>query len=259
MSFELKKIEVSYEVYKKLEALASGFDTPCDVIERLLNDYKVENSKPMGVAISKSTQRLLPPEVVFIPSKHAFRQQLLEHKCAYIKLYYANGISDIKEWRALRFTENSHLGNNLNSGYLRGWKDKGIRKAILAIDRDAINEIAKQTTPPIYTQAESKNITRDEMPGYDYMQSLRSTGAGTFVKYFEEYYKVQEWSIDKLKGLFRKKERWNDSSISIKASAGRSIITHDAGLDALKYVAQSTRLDGEIIRKAKEIIEELES
>ena len=80
-------------------------------------------------------------EIVFHPPDEAtFKQLLLEKKRAWIALEKINGSTEIKEWSALRFTEDSSLKGNLQSGYLRNWKTRGICKAILAIDKDDLSK-----------------------------------------------------------------------------------------------------------------------
>lgn len=44
-----------------------------------------------------------------------FKELLLMHKSALIKIYYGNGTIEIKEWKANRFSENSDVIRNLRS------------------------------------------------------------------------------------------------------------------------------------------------
>jgi hypothetical protein len=133
-----KNITVSADQYKRLEALAEGFDTPTNVIERLLNYF--ENSADRLPKVEAVTPSLIAPvrslnlEVVFIPNTEIeFKNELLKRKVAWIKLYKVDNSVETKMWKAQSFTQDSDLMGNLRSGYLRGWKDKGICKAVLAI------------------------------------------------------------------------------------------------------------------------------
>lgn len=130
-------IRISDELYNRLKKHASGFDTPSNVIETILNAYE-------GVTPHQSTNRNSSPKpdiqpannleiVYFADSEEAFKQQLLTSKKTYIKLYYTNGSTEIKIWKATQFKATSRLDGNLRSGYLRGWKERGICKAELSI------------------------------------------------------------------------------------------------------------------------------
>ncbi len=132
-------IRISDELYKRLEGLASGFDTPSNVIEMVLNAYEgVSISKPSSNAlnnIAPSTKL----EIIYFPStEEAFKEKFLVSKKAYIKLFYTSGETELKEWNAADFKATSKVAGNLRSGYLRGWKEKGIVKAEVAIDRNDI-------------------------------------------------------------------------------------------------------------------------
>ena len=131
-------IRISDDLYKRLETHASGFDTPSNVIETILNAYEGVSPIP---SISH-TQEIKPSnslDIVYLErSEEEFKQQLLANKKAYIKLFYTNGTSEIKEWKVHRFSAEPGVNGNLRSGYLRGWKEKGIFKAELSINRNEI-------------------------------------------------------------------------------------------------------------------------
>ena len=59
--------------------------------------------------------------ITFILSPH--------HLGATVTLHYFDGDTSDGTWPPSRFTEQSNLRANIWSGYLRGWKDKGIVKA----------------------------------------------------------------------------------------------------------------------------------
>ena len=77
-------------------------------------------------------------EIVYHPDNDVgrFKQLLLKHRRADVKLSKTDGTSEIHVWNAGRFTEKSDVENNLRSGYLRGWRTKGICKAELSINKD---------------------------------------------------------------------------------------------------------------------------
>ncbi|EKN3342808.1 hypothetical protein ACQ8YR_002631 [Yersinia enterocolitica] len=112
----MPQITISDAVYKRLEQHATGFDTPEQVILRLLN-----------LAEGTSTSK---PELVFSPiDDKAFKSAFLASGHAEIALYYNSGKRDVLRWEAKRFSDDSNLRANLWSGHLRNWKDKGIIKA----------------------------------------------------------------------------------------------------------------------------------
>ncbi len=135
-------IRISDDLYKRLESHAAGFDTPSNVIETILNAYENVNpdlntsSEAADIPIFKPAAKL---EITyFAESEVDFKRQLLISKKAYIKLHYTNDTSEIKEWNAARFGESSSVDGNLRSGHLRGWKERGIFKAELAINQDDV-------------------------------------------------------------------------------------------------------------------------
>ncbi|MBA1446644.1 MAG: hypothetical protein FE835_17420 [Gammaproteobacteria bacterium] len=135
-------IRISDELYKRLEALASGFDTPSNVIETILDAYEdiIPNLKTRNnTSQSQGIQPANSLDIVYFPdSEEDFKKRLLINKKAYIKLSYTNNTSEIKEWNASRFSTTSRVDGNLRSGYLRGWKERGIYKAELAVNRNEI-------------------------------------------------------------------------------------------------------------------------
>jgi hypothetical protein len=135
-------IRINDDLYKRLEAHASGFDTPSNVIETILNAYEVSNPD-IKITISKDSVLEIEPannlEISYIGStEDSFKKALLGSKKAYIKIYYTNSTSEIKKWNASRFSSSSKVDGNLRSGYLRGWKNRGIFKAELSINREEI-------------------------------------------------------------------------------------------------------------------------
>ena len=136
-------IRISDNLYKRLEAHASGFETPSNVIERILNAYEANVPNTQSDTSPTHNTEIQPAsslDIVYFPdSEEKFKQKLLVNKKAYVKLYYTNGTSETKVWNASRFGATSQVEGNLRSGYLRGWKERGIYKAEIAINQ---NEIA---------------------------------------------------------------------------------------------------------------------
>lgn len=114
------QIEVSGDTYERLGKLVIGFDSPENVINRLLD-----------MAEGKPEKK---PELQFTPANEdEFKAQLLETKQAELTIYKSDGSRELVYWSAHRFTPDSNLRSNLWSGYLRGWQNKGIVKAELAV------------------------------------------------------------------------------------------------------------------------------
>jgi len=124
-------IRIPESLYKRLENLAEGFDTPANVIEKLLNQYSDDGLSVDDLEAIPSKK----PQLVFYPENDDdFKDLLITHKKAYIRLHKKDGTIENIIWKANRFSKNSNLRGNLWSGYLRGWKAKGVIKAELAIN-----------------------------------------------------------------------------------------------------------------------------
>ena len=124
-------IRIPEGLYKRLENLAEGFDTPANVIEKLLNQYSDDGLSVDDLEAIPSKK----PQLVFYPENDDdFKDLLITHKKAYIRLHKKDGTIENIIWKANRFSKNSNLRGNLWSGYLRGWKAKGVIKAELAIN-----------------------------------------------------------------------------------------------------------------------------
>jgi len=139
-----KSIEISSAIYERLGKVANPFETPESVISRLLDFYEnhqfqdinTDESTPLSHLEIRTFGKL---EINFFPSDLTeFKSMLLANKQAWVMLYRQDGSKDIHQWNAMRFTERSDVLGNLRSGYLRGWRDKGIVKADVAINREDI-------------------------------------------------------------------------------------------------------------------------
>jgi len=138
-----QQITIKSSIFRRLETHAKGFDTPANVIERILDFYD-EHRNCVQDKNQEKTKVNLPVksfelEFKFFPDGESeFKKALLGKKLAWIKLYKTDGTSELKLWKAHDFTEKSSLIGNLRSGHLRGWKDRGIFKAALAIEKSDI-------------------------------------------------------------------------------------------------------------------------
>jgi hypothetical protein len=114
------KIEISDKTYKRLSELAQGFDTPDVVINRLID------------SVAKIPER--KPTISFNPSNEAdFKAALLNTRLAEVCITYIDKPKIFSVWNADKFKGSSNLKANLWSGFLRGWKDKGISNISLTI------------------------------------------------------------------------------------------------------------------------------
>jgi len=131
-------IRIPSDLFVRLEKLASGFDTPANVIRRLLDYYESEQtmqeeSKPRQY-VQQATDR---PEIILQPEgERAFKSALLRSKAAWVLIHKSDGATHLYKWRATRFKKTSDVKKNLYSGYLRNWRKKGIVKCEIATDKD---------------------------------------------------------------------------------------------------------------------------
>ncbi len=128
-------IRIPGNLHQRLEKHAVGFDTPANVIERLLDI--IEGIEPMDrteSVVLKNNKTLpikLDPEDVGV-----FKDLLVEKKKANIKIIYNDGRTETKSWNASRFTEKSNVFGNLRSrpDFRNGvWQDLGIEEVVVSI------------------------------------------------------------------------------------------------------------------------------
>ncbi|MCS6121080.1 hypothetical protein G3444_19570 [Shewanella baltica] len=182
-------ISISDDVFRRLEGLAVGFDTPERVIERLLD--LVEESG------SKSSES--KPSLTFVPDEAAFKNELIARKKAQVVLHLKNGERDVIHWNASRFQPSSNLRANLWSGILRNWKDKGIVSAELSVLPQGINEPGDNTELLIAVAGEV-NWTLDEVEEYFVDCDLVSSDDGHPYYYLATF---SEDTPDELKEIAR--------------------------------------------------------
>lgn len=125
-------IRLPEKLYKRLEKYAEGFDTPVQVIEKILNKmegitneitYESENDNLLQIRLNPSNVSL-------------FKEQLLKKRKAEIAIFYNDGREEIKPWNASRFTEDSDVIGNLRSRKeLRqgAWQKLGIKYISVSI------------------------------------------------------------------------------------------------------------------------------
>ncbi|MBA0187128.1 hypothetical protein [Pectobacterium odoriferum] len=186
----MPQIDISDTVYKRLEQHAIGFDTPEQVIIRLLNLTE-------GAITSK-------PELVFAPEDDkAFKSAFILSGHAEIALYYNSGKREVIHWEAKRFNDDSNLRANLWSGHLRNWKNKGIVKAELAaLPRETSDpEDETRQTRLIAHAINLKYEELDEVHGMFEVHQHR-TNDDMLVGYYVEFDRdTPQALLDKISGL----------------------------------------------------------
>ncbi|MCS6173438.1 hypothetical protein G7A68_03060 [Shewanella baltica] len=113
------RIDVNDSTFKRLEKLVVGFDTPDAVINRLIDSY--ENKKTTKPVLS------------FYPEESDFLRLLVKNGIAEVTIHKENGSKEEVTWKANKLTFDSNLRGNIWSGFLRGWKERGIISAHFSI------------------------------------------------------------------------------------------------------------------------------
>ena len=146
-----KAIDISSNIYERLGKLAQTFETPQDVIIRLLDSFeevgsKIESDRIVNEATSilrnepKNVRKYNKLDINFFPSDLVqFKSLLLKKKQAWVLLHMVDGSKNLHQWNTSRFSETSDVLGNLRSGYLRDWRDKGIISADIAINKNDID------------------------------------------------------------------------------------------------------------------------
>lgn len=142
-----KTIEITDELYDRLGRHAQPFETPAQVMQRILD--KIEQGvgtakekqlpfldKPISTRPSDDFRYTGKLQINFYPSDPtAFKARLLREKEAWILMTYRDGKRELKNWSANNFKQSSNVMANLRSGYFRGWKERGLVKADVAVER----------------------------------------------------------------------------------------------------------------------------
>jgi hypothetical protein len=119
-------LRIPPHLYKRLEAHAEGFDTPAQVIERILNAFEGKAPVKTSDSSEKDQASRAPPALSFYPSEQEFRSSLLNGHKNTIVIHYQDGSFSNKSWHSNRFNQSSNLRGNIWSGFLRGWKTDNI-------------------------------------------------------------------------------------------------------------------------------------
>lgn len=127
-------ITLSDATYHRLAALARGFETPEQVINRLID----------AVQWNPNTK----PELLLCPANEdEFRNALQVSKQAKVEMFKKDGTCETRMWKARSISADSSILSNIWSGYLRNWKEKGIVRAVFTVleasDESNVVESAK--------------------------------------------------------------------------------------------------------------------
>lgn len=76
---------------------------------------------------------LRSPDVIYyvdgeLANERECQMAIIAAGWATVRIHYTDGGPEDKQWIATRIQEDSYLRGNLNSGYLRRWRDRGIVK-----------------------------------------------------------------------------------------------------------------------------------
>ena len=185
------KIDIEETTYKRLEALVQGFETPDSVINRLID----------SVEGKKETK----PELSFTPiDESRFLKLLVRDRVAEVVLYKQNGERTVSQWSANKITESSNLRANLWSGFLRGWKEKGIISAEFNIYPSPSTYEERQEFEWSKAIALKLGLTFDEMQQLegDYEVDENSSEDGLVYDHVIRFYDNCDREIlDKINGL----------------------------------------------------------
>jgi len=130
-------IRISANLYERLASHAKGFETPSSVIEKILNFYEEQKGfdSPVNPKAPGNTPTSL--EIIYYPpGEENFKKEFLKTKKAYVLIHKMDGTTQLKEWNAYHLAEDSTVNGNLRSGYLRGWRDKGIFRAEISTNKN---------------------------------------------------------------------------------------------------------------------------
>lgn len=132
-------ITLSDATYNRLAALARGFETPEQVINRLIDAVHADPStKP---------ELLLCP-----PNEDEFKNALLVSKQAKVEMFRKDGTCETGIWKARSISKDSSILSNIWSGYLRNWKEKEIVRAVFTVqDAPAASDVVESAKWKSYT------------------------------------------------------------------------------------------------------------
>lgn len=137
--FELDLIQFEDEFRSLHYPLEENFKILCEYCHRkydnVLEQIEFIEEQKAITAENNASQTL---EILLYPNDtDEFKELLLLYKSAYIKTIFKNGISEVKEWKAEKFTESSNVIGNLRSRleFRQGnWQDLGIERVEVEIN-----------------------------------------------------------------------------------------------------------------------------
>ena len=103
------------------------------IVNTITNGNRIEENKPKSFESNKN-----PIKEFYIKEKNVdksvFSKMLRNNVCQVkVTIYYNDKNPKEEIWNVKNFKENTNLDNNLNSGYLRGWFEKGINRVRLEL------------------------------------------------------------------------------------------------------------------------------
>lgn len=108
-----KVVRIPDELYIRLKKYAEPFETPIDVIEKILNKFEgVKPEKPIGKRSKESNT--LP--ITFYPEDmEEFKSAFIKEGKATISIKYEDGSIEKKSWLCRHLTEDSNIIGNVRS------------------------------------------------------------------------------------------------------------------------------------------------
>lgn len=83
-------------------------------------------------------------KIIYYPyDEVSFKQDLLKTQKAYVLLHKTDGNRESYVWSAKNIKPSSSINNNLRSGYVRDWRDRGIFKAEVSTNINDLPQFSK--------------------------------------------------------------------------------------------------------------------
>ncbi len=109
VEFEKNFIESHFPLNENFKILCKSCHRKYDKVSEQIEIFESVNTNEDNSNYDTLEIQLYPNDT------DEFKELLLIHKSALIKIYYANNTIEIKEWKANRFSENSDVIRNLRS------------------------------------------------------------------------------------------------------------------------------------------------
>jgi|GEM_PF-3117147 len=109
-----------------------NIDSEVALDSRILEESDITSSELSKIKNMSESDKIDSPKKEFFLEgkscdKKEFESCLANASCdVKVTLFYKDGKQEQSIWKVRKFKENSSLSGNLNSGYLRNWKNKGI-------------------------------------------------------------------------------------------------------------------------------------